>query len=129
LRCAAVRVFAGFARALIAEAHAFTGDAARALQVATRELETGGRHRWLLQRVSGIALARVGRVHEADEQLRIALAGAREAGADYEVAATIEALDSFGVAEQGMLGDRDKIVERLRIERLPVPGLAPEARP
>ena len=73
-------VFAGFARALVAEAHAFTGDAARALEVARRELETSGRHRPLLQRVSGIALARLGRVDEADEQLRISLASAREAG-------------------------------------------------
>jgi hypothetical protein len=39
-------------------------------------------------------------------------------------------LDSLGVAGQDMLRDRDKIVERLKIERLPVPALAtPEARP
>ena len=116
-------VFAGFARALVAEAHAFTGDAARALEVARRELASSGRHRPLLQRVSGIALARLGRVDEAGEQLRISLASAREAGADYEVAATIDVLDSFGLAGPGMLRDRDEIMERLRIERLPV--LAP----
>jgi tetratricopeptide (TPR) repeat protein len=116
-------VFAAFARALVAEAHAFTGDAARALEVAGRELASTGRHRPLLQRVSGIALARLGRIDEAAEQLRISLAGAREAGADYEVAATIDVLDSFGLAGPGMLRDRDEIMERLRIERLPV--LAP----
>ena len=116
-------VFAGFARALVAEAHAFTGDAERALEVARRELETSGRHRPLLQRVSGIALARLGRVAEADEQLRISLASARDGEADYEVAATIDVLDRLGLAEEDMLRDRDEIMERLRIERLPV--LAP----
>ena len=113
-------VFAGFARALVAEAHAFTGDAERALEVARRELETSGRHRPLLQRVSGIALARLGRVAEADEQLRISLASARDGEADYEVAATIDVLDRLGLAEEDMLRDRDEIMERLRIERLPV---------
>jgi hypothetical protein len=52
-----------------------------------------------------------------------------EAGADYEVAATIDALDSLGAAGQDMLIDRDEIVERLKIERLPVLALAPNARP
>jgi hypothetical protein len=117
-------VFAGFARALVAEAHAFTGDAERALQVARQELETGSRHRPLLERVCGIALARLGRVDEAEEQLRISLASARKGGADYEVAATIDVLDSLGVADQGLLRDRDDIVKRLKIERLPVPALA-----
>ncbi|HET7048540.1 MAG TPA: adenylate/guanylate cyclase domain-containing protein [Solirubrobacteraceae bacterium] len=117
-------VFAAFARALVAEAHAFTGDAPRALEIARRELETSRRHRPLLERVSGVALARLGRVDEAEQQLRISLAGAREGGADYEVAATIDVLDSLGVAGQDMLRDRDEIVERLQIERLPVPALA-----
>jgi class 3 adenylate cyclase/tetratricopeptide (TPR) repeat protein len=116
-------VFAAFARALVAEAHAFTGDAARAIEVARRELATTGRHRPLLQRVSGIALARLGRVDEAGEHLRVSLASAREAGADYEVAATIDVLASFGLAGPGMLRDRDETMKRLRIERLPV--LAP----
>ena len=74
-------------------------------------------------------MARLGRLDEADEQLRIALAGARDAGPDYEVAATIDALDSLGAAGQDMLIDRDEIVERLKIERLPVLALAPNARP
>ena len=115
-------VFAGFARALVAEAHAFTGDAARALDVARRELETSRRHRPLLQRVSGIALARLDRTDEAAEQLRISLAGGQEAGADYEVAATIDVLDALGLAGPDMRRDRDEIMGRLRIQRLPVPA-------
>ncbi|MGZ4183321.1 MAG: adenylate/guanylate cyclase domain-containing protein [Solirubrobacteraceae bacterium] len=123
LRKSGADVFAGFARALVAEAHAFTGDAPRALEIARRELETGGRHRPLLERVSGIALARLGRGDEAEEQLRISLASAIEGGADYEVVATIDVLDSLGVAGQDILRDRDEIVERLKIERLPALAL------
>jgi hypothetical protein len=57
---------------------------------------------------------------EAGEQLRISLAGAREAGAGYEVAATIDVLDSLVWRGPGMLRDRDEIMERLRMQRLPV---------
>ncbi|HTZ87795.1 MAG TPA: tetratricopeptide repeat protein [Solirubrobacteraceae bacterium] len=116
-------VFAGFARALVAEAYAFTGEAERALEVARRELGSSGRHRPLLERVCGIALARLGWVDEAGQQLRISPASAREAGADYEVAATIDGLDSVGLAGPAMARERDEIMERLRIERMPV--LAP----
>ena len=97
---------------------------ARALQIARRELDATERHRPLLQRVSGIALARLGRSDEAETQLRSALATARRTGVDYEVAATIEVLDSLGAAEADMLRDRNEIVERLKIERLPVPVLS-----
>jgi hypothetical protein len=34
-------------------------------------------------------------------------------------------LDSLGVSGQELLGDRDEIPERLKIERLPVAPLAP----
>jgi hypothetical protein len=124
LRRSGVDAYAAFAQALVAEAHAFTGDAARALQIAREELDATDRHRPLLQRVSGIALARLGRSDEAETQLRDALVSAREDGADYEVAATIEVLDSLGAAEEEMLRDRDAIVERLKIERLPLPALS-----
>jgi class 3 adenylate cyclase/tetratricopeptide (TPR) repeat protein len=124
LRRSGVDAYAAFAQALVAEAHAFTGDPARALQIARRELDATERHRPLLQRVSGIALARLGRSDEAERQLRSALATAREDGVDYEVAATIEVLDSLGAAEADMLRDRNEIVERLKIERLPVPVLS-----
>jgi hypothetical protein len=121
LRKSGADVFAGFARALVAEAHAFTGDASCALEIAGQELETSGRHRPLLERVCGIALARLGRVDQAEAQLRMSLASALKGGAAYEVAATIDVLDSIGVAGKDMLRDRDEIVKRLKIERLPRP--------
>ena len=125
LRRSRVDAYAGFAQALVAEAHAFSGEAPRALQIARRELTMTDRHRPLLERVSGIALARLGRVEEAEAQLRCALASAQEERADYEVAATIGVLEAIGAAGEDMLRDRNEIVERLKIERLPVPELAP----
>jgi tetratricopeptide (TPR) repeat protein len=124
LRRCGVEAYAAFAQALVAEAHAFTGDAARALEIAERELRTTGRHRPLLERVCGIALARLGRVDEAETQLQSALASAREAGSDYDVAATVGVLDSIGAADDEMLRARDGIVQRLEIVRLPVPAPA-----
>ena len=124
LRRSGVDAYAAFAQALVAEAHAFAGDADRALQIARQELSATERHRPLLQRVSGIALARLGRSDEAETQLRSALASAREDGIEYEVAATIEVLDSLGAAGEDMLRDRNAIVERLKIEWLPVPALS-----
>ncbi len=52
--------YAEFARALVAEAEAFGGDAARALAIAHQELSALDRNRPLLERVAGIALARLG---------------------------------------------------------------------
>ena len=86
------------------------------------ELESSRRHRPLLQRVCAIALARLDRNDEAAEQLRISLASGQAAGADYEVAATIDVLDALGLAGPDMRRDRDEIMGRLRIERLPVPA-------
>jgi hypothetical protein len=54
--------------------------------------------------------------------LRISLASGQEAGADYEVAATIDVLDALGLAGPDMRRDRDEIMGRLRIQRLPVPA-------
>ena len=59
---------------------------------------------------------------EAEAQLRSALADARTSGSDYDVAATIGALESIRAADQDMLRDRDEILERLKIVRLPVPA-------
>ena len=81
LRRSGVEAYAAFAQALVAEVHAFAGDAARALHIARQELSATERHRPLLERVSGIALARLGRSDEAETQLRSALASARQDGA------------------------------------------------
>jgi tetratricopeptide (TPR) repeat protein len=124
LRKVRVDWYADYARALIAEAEAFAGDPERALQIAGEELESSDRHRPLLERVSGIALARLGRKDAAEDELARALASARERGIEYDIAATIDALDALGSVDLGLLRDRDKIIERLKIEDLRTPVLA-----
>jgi hypothetical protein len=47
---------------------------------------------------------------------------ARERRAEYELAATIDALAALGRAAPGLLAERDEILERLRIEQLPTPS-------
>ena len=118
-------VYADLAQALIAEAEAITGNASRAIQIARRELQTADRHRPLLARISGIALARLGRAEAAVGQLNDALVAARERDAAYEIAATIDVLDSLGVADRQLVRERDEILRRLQVERLPTPPLAP----
>ncbi len=120
---ARIDAYADFAKALIAEAEAFAGDAARALALARQQLEAGDRHRPLLQRVAGIALARLGRKDAAERELLSALDSARERSAEYDIAATIDLLDALGSAAPGLLGDRDEILGRLRIAHLPAPAL------
>jgi tetratricopeptide (TPR) repeat protein len=66
-----------FAQALITEAEAFAGDASQALVRARQGMESADRHLPLLQRLYGIALARVGELAEAERELVSALAAAR----------------------------------------------------
>ena len=124
LRRFRVDVYAEFADALIAEAEGFAGDASRALSLAHRQLEAGDRHRPLLERVAGIALARLGKKDQAESELIRALESARERGAAYDIAATIDVLDAVGSAAAGLLCERDEILGRLRIAQLPKPSLA-----
>ena len=123
-----VDAYADFARALIAEAEALVGDPARAVDIAGRALEAGDRQRPLLKRVAGIALARLGLPDGARAELTGALAMAREGAADYDIAATIDALDGMGCADAAMRHERDEIVDRLKITGLPTPELQAAAR-
>jgi tetratricopeptide (TPR) repeat protein len=123
LRRFRIDAYADFAKALIAEAEAFAGDAERAHALARQELEAGDRHRPLLQRVAGIALARLGQKDAAERELLSALDCARERSAEYDIAATIDVLDALGSAPPGLLGDRDEILGRLQIAHLPAPAL------
>lgn len=115
--------YAGFAQALVAEAEAFGGDPARGLALARSQLEAGERNRPLLQRVAGVALARLGATDDARTELLDALAAARERASEYDVAATIDILDALGDVDPGLLEERDEILERLRIVRLPAPAV------
>jgi tetratricopeptide (TPR) repeat protein len=115
--------YAEFALALIAEAEAFGGDALRALDIASTELRANDRMRPLLTRVAGIAFARLGEKAGATRELRHSLESARKSGADYDIAATIDALEALGAADQQLLRSRDQITRRLRIRRQ-LPSLA-----
>ncbi|HET6870550.1 MAG TPA: tetratricopeptide repeat protein, partial [Solirubrobacteraceae bacterium] len=119
--------YASLAEALLAEAEAFGGDPERALQLAREQLELTDRHLPLLARVAGIALARLGRTDEARDELRGALRSARERRSEYDVAATIDVIDILEGAGEELLRERDAIVARLRITRLPAPALAGSA--
>jgi class 3 adenylate cyclase/tetratricopeptide (TPR) repeat protein len=113
--------YAELAQAWIAEAEAFGGDPFRALDLASQELQAGDRQRPLLSRMGGIALARLGQTEAAIRELSHSLKTARERSAEYDVAATIEAMDAFGGADDDLLRERDEILARLRISRLPTP--------
>lgn len=127
LRVFSMHAYAEFGRALIAEADALAGDPRRALEVARIELETADRQRPLLQRAMGIALARLGDTDAACRELLEALACARSRRADYEIAATIDALAVLACADADLLAERDAILARLKIVRLARPALAAPA--
>ncbi len=115
---------AHFARAVIAEATALGGDPARALELASRELETGEKQLPLLLRAAGIAHARLGRPQDSRRVLADALAAAREREAPYELAATIEALAALGSGTDELIEEQRALLGRLKVERLPSPQLA-----
>ncbi|HWF34499.1 MAG TPA: adenylate/guanylate cyclase domain-containing protein [Solirubrobacteraceae bacterium] len=126
LRRFGIDAYTGFARALIAEAEAFAGDPSRGLEIAEEELRGAERHVPLLRRVAGVALCRLGRAEEATRELLSGLEIAREQLAEYEVAATVDVLDALGAAEPADVRERDAILTRLEIERLPAPRLGAE---
>jgi tetratricopeptide (TPR) repeat protein len=111
-----------FTEAAIVEAEAFAGDARRALDIASRELQDSDRQRPMLTRLAGIALARLGQTEAAVRELTQSLRSARERRSDYDIAATIDALDGLGAADPEAVEQRDEIVARLRIVRLPTPA-------
>src|SRR5207249_4227118 len=71
---------------------AFGGDPSRALEIVRDAREADSRELPLLQRARGVALARMGRDEEALQALDASLALAREQGALYHVAATLDIL-------------------------------------
>ena len=124
LRQVSLDAYADFAQALLAEAEGLGGAPERALAVAHEQLKVTDRNAPLLERVAGIALARLGYTDAARAELTAALNSARTRGAEYDVAATIDALEALGTADADLLRERDEIMSRLKIVRLPTPALA-----
>jgi hypothetical protein len=123
LRRLGVGEFAELSQAMLAEAEAFGGDPFRALEIASGALQTSERLRPLLTRVAGAALARLGETGAATRELTQSLRSARERGAEYDVAAAIDALDATGSADPKLLKERDAIMRQLKIDQL-LPTLA-----
>ena len=119
--------YAELAQAWIAEAEALGGDAMRAMEVASERMRTNDRERPLLTRMAGIALARLGERKAAMRELEHALRTARDRGAEYDIAATIDVMAAIDGADPTLLRERDEILKRLKIERLPAPVLGPTA--
>ena len=111
-------------RRLIAEAEAFGGDAYRALEIASRELEANDEHRPLLTRVAGIALARLGEKRAAIRELSTRCRPRATADRNTTSRRRSTCSTRSGVRMPDWFGERDEILARLRIERLPAPVLA-----
>ena len=77
----------------------------------------------LLQRARAVALLKIGRSAEAIVALRDSLRAARERNASYEIAATLNALESLDASPSRGRLERVDILERLQITRLPALGL------
>jgi tetratricopeptide (TPR) repeat protein len=118
-----VDAYTDFGRALIAEVEALEGDPLEALEIARRELQCNDRHRPLLTRVAGVALARSGQKEAAQAELRRSLRVARDRGSEYDIAAAIDALAALSAADAELLADRDQILDQLKVVRLVTPAL------
>jgi len=124
LRRFGIAAYADFAQAMVAEAEAFAGDPLRALRGAQQAAQGADRNVPLLRRLSGIALARLGRGDEAEGELVSGLAAARERGSEYDIAATADVLDALGRASPELRHERDEILGRLKVQQLPTPRLS-----
>jgi tetratricopeptide (TPR) repeat protein len=116
---------AHFADALVAEAEAFGGDPARAIRLSQRLLRISDRDAPLLRRVQGIARARLRDVEGALRELDASLRLARESEADYDIAATLDAIARVSGLDDAGAHERDEILQRLHVVALPAPVLAP----
>ena len=123
LRRLGIDAYAELAQAWIAEAEAFGGDPFRAMDIASRELQANDRQRPLLTRMGGIALARLGQKEAAMRELTHSLQTARARSSEYDIAATIDVIGAVDVVEPNLLSERDEILDRLKIQRLPAPAL------
>ncbi len=104
-----------FAQTALAEAEAFGGDPSVALAMVAPMLDADRRDVAWLHRVKGTALARVGRGQDAVEALETSLGVAREQGALYDVAATLDVLQLIDPHRDS--AERDRLQARLGIER------------
>jgi class 3 adenylate cyclase len=101
--------------AYIAEAHVLTGDPNEGLTIAHALLLSGDRQLALLRRVQAIAWARLDEPEKCVELLRDSVEAAREAGADYELAMSLDLLGAMGRLDPAELTERDVLLARLGV--------------
>jgi tetratricopeptide (TPR) repeat protein len=106
------------AEIVLAEAEALAGDASQAAASANRLLASSREVPWL-RRVRAVAYARLGRLDAAIEGLDSSLAIARERGALYDIVAALDVLRALGAESGQGRTERNAIMVRLGIERLP----------
>jgi tetratricopeptide (TPR) repeat protein len=114
--------YASFATVLVAEAEAYAGDPERALELLGED-SGGTSSQASVHRIRAVALARLDRTDAALDELEASVRAARDARDDHDLAATIDVLDQLGVAELPLLRERDEVLARLQIRRLPTPVL------
>jgi tetratricopeptide (TPR) repeat protein len=127
-----VRGDGDWVEALLAEAEVFAGRSDAALtraDLALAGLGDPGRLGALLHRVRGFAFAQLDDLAAAEDALEASLAQARAQAEEYEVAVTLDALKALSVRtgrdEPHPRGaERDAILARLDVERLPDPPLS-----
>ncbi len=119
MRRAGVGYYADRATAFLAEGHALGGDPERGVEMASGLVAAGSSYVALLRRASGTALCRMGDRDGARRELELALVAARRGGEDYEVALTLDVLATVDTLDAERHAERDTIVERLGIVRLP----------
>ncbi len=115
-----------FAETALAEAEAFGGDPTRALEMVDPMLEAGRRDVAWLHRVRGTALARLERRQEALDALETSLCLARDQGALYDVASTLDVLRLIGTDRDP--AELELLRARLGIERFHTIDLDAELR-
>jgi class 3 adenylate cyclase/tetratricopeptide (TPR) repeat protein len=119
MRRVGVSYYADLASALTAEAQALGGAAEEAVSMAGDLLASGKSNVAMLHRASGIGLARMGDCDAARRELELSIAAARTRGEDYELALALDVLAALGPLDQDQLAQRDAIVARLGVVRLP----------
>jgi hypothetical protein len=121
--------------ALLAEAEAFARQTDQALTRADLllvGLGDAGRLGALLHRVRAFAFAQLDDLAAAEDALEASLAQARAQAEEYEVAVTLDALNALSAMTgrpepPSRARERDAILVRLDVERLPDPPLTPSA--
>jgi tetratricopeptide (TPR) repeat protein len=118
LRSMGEQAYTEFAESVLAEAEAFAGDPERALVIADQLISAADRTLPLLHRVRAIALARIGD-HAAEDALARSLTLARERAALYDLASGLDVAEALSWPDPERSLERDTILARLGIERLP----------